>query len=470
MKCRFERSWVISLVAIFLPATSVIPAHADDGPDPERHRVLVLTDIGNEPDDSQSLVRFLLYSNEFDVEGLVATTSTWLRDRINPEMISERVAAYGEVRDNLLKHADGYPTEDFLRERIKEGRAEFGMAGVGEGKDSEGSDWIIEVVDRDDPRPVWVTVWGGANTLAQALWKVRATRSPEELDRFVSKLRVYTISDQDDAGPWMRETFPDLFYIVSPGGDYASATWSGISGEKHYKFEGPDFSLVSNDWIDEHVQHGHGPLGELYPDTAYIMEGDTPSFLFLIPNGLNAPEHPEWGGWGGRYEKQGDCYTDTADTVTGTDGETYTTGQATIWRWREAYQDDFAARMDWCVRSFEEANHPPVAKLGHAEELEVESDEVVRLNAAGSSDPDGDRLSYEWMFYPEAGTYRGSLDIEDADKEQARLMVPEVDEPQVAHVILKVTDNGTPSLTRYRRVRITFEAPGRETENGEAGR
>ena len=96
---------------------------------------------------------------------------------------------------------------------------------------------------------------------------------------------------------------------------YARATWSGISGEKHYKFSGPDFSLVSNDWIDEHVQHGHGPLGELYPDIAYIMEGDTPSFLFLIPNGLNAPEHPEWGGWGGRYEKQGGFYTDTADTV-----------------------------------------------------------------------------------------------------------------------------------------------------------
>ncbi|QDV35518.1 hypothetical protein ElP_34210 [Tautonia plasticadhaerens] len=452
--------WAVPVLASLLLPTMALPSHADDGPEPEQRRVLVLTDIGNEPDDSQSMVRFLLYTNEFDVEGLVATTSTWLKDRINPEMIIERVAAYGQVRENLIKHADGYPTEASLRERIKEGRAEFGMAGVGAGKDSEGSDWIIEVADRDDPRPLWVPIWGGANTLAQALWKVKQTRSPEEVERFIARLRVYTISDQDDAGPWMRETFPDLFYIVSPGCDYASATWSGISGEKHYKFEGPDFSLVSNDWIDANVQHGHGPLGKLYPDTAYIMEGDTPSFLFLIPNGLNAPEHPEWGGWGGRYEEQNGFYTNTADTVVGSDGKAYTTGQATIWRWREAYQDDFAARMDWCVQPHEEANHPPVASLGHAEELHAKAGEVVRLDAAGSSDPDGDQISYEWMFYPEAGTYRGPLEIKDADKEQARLTAPGVEEPHVAHVILKVTDDGTPALTHYRRVRITFEPSG----------
>jgi hypothetical protein len=315
-----------------------------------------------------------------------------------------------------------------------------------------------------------VTVWGGANTLAQALWKVRQTRSPEELDRFVAKLRVYTISDQDDAGPWLRETFPDLFFIVSPGGNYAKATWAGISGEKHYKFTGPDFSLVSNAWIDEHVQHGHGPLGALYPDTAYIMEGDTPSFLYLIPNGLNAPEHPEWGGWGGRYEKKGGFYTDTADTVTGADGKTYTTGQASVWRWREAYQDDFAARLDWCVRPFAEANHPPVAKLGHEDVLQARAGEVVRLDAAGSVDPDGDRLTFEWLSYPEAGTYRGPLKIQGSDTAEARLTAPPVEGPKEAHVILKVRDDGTPPLTRYRRVRILLSPAGATAEPKEVGR
>jgi hypothetical protein len=462
------RNLVVGLASVILMLNPSPSARADDPPQGERSRVLVLTDIGNEPDDSQSMVRFLLYTNEFDVEGMVATTSTHLKERVNTRMITERVEAYGQVRDNLLKHADGYPTEQFLQERIKSGRPEFGMAGVGEGKDSEGSDWIIRVVDRDDPRPVWVPVWGGPNTLAQALWKVKQTRSPEEVARFITKLRVYTISDQDDAGPWMRRTFPDLFYIVSPGGGYAHATWSGISGEKHYKFSGPDFSLVSNEWIDEHVQHGHGPLGALYPDTAFIMEGDTPSFLYLIPNGLNAPEHPEWGGWGGRYEKKGGFYTDTTDTVMGADGKTYTTGQATVWRWREAYQNDFAARMDWCVKPHAEANHPPVAKLGHGEVLEARAGEVVRLKATGSTDPDGDRLSYEWMNYPEAGTYRDRLEITDSGKEEARLTAPRVEGPQEAHVILKVRDDGSPPLTRYRRVRITFKPPGGAGEAEEA--
>src|SRR5262249_1896502 len=386
-------------------------ARADGRPEENRRRVLVLTDIGNEPDDSQSMVRCLLYANEFDVEGLVATTSIHLRNRVNPRMIAERVEAYGRVRDNLTKHADGYPTEAALRERIKSGQPALGMRGVGEGRDSEGSDWIIAVVDRDDPRPVWVTVWGGANTLAQALWKVKQARGPEAVAKFVAMLRVYTISDQDDAGPWLRRTFPDLFYIVSPGSNYAKATWSSISGDRFYKFSGPDFSLVSNAWVDRHVQHAHGPLGALYPDIAYIMEGDTPSFLYLVPNGLNAPEHPEWGGWGGRYEKRGGIYTDTADTVVGADGKAYTTGQATVWRWREAYQDGFAARMDWCVKSRGEANHPPVARLGHGEVLRARAGGAVRLDASGSTDPDGGRLSYEWIYYPEAGTYRGPLEV-----------------------------------------------------------
>jgi len=430
---------------------------ADDPCGREPRRVLVLTDIGNEPDDSQSLVRFLLYSNEFEVEGLIATTSTWLRDRIHPELITERLEAYARVRENLLKHAPGYPPASLLQERSKRGRPEFGMQGVGEGKDSEGSDWIISVVDRDDPRPVWVTVWGGANTLAQALWKIQQTRGPEEIHRFVSRLRVYTISDQDDSGPWIRSQFPNLFFIVSPGDHYAKATWAGISGERHYKFSGPDFSLVSPEWLATNIQRGHGPLGALYPDTAYIMEGDTPSFLSLIPNGLNCPERPEWGGWGGRYERRDGIYTDTADTVIGSDGQSYTTGQASIWRWREAYQNDFAARMDWCVLPYAEANHPPAPVLGHPEVLEAAAGAVVRLQATGSHDPDGHRLSYKWMFYPEAGTFRGALEIRNADQPEASLTAPAVEEPQEAHVILQVRDDGDPPLTRYRRVRIKIQ-------------
>jgi len=157
------------------------------------------------------------YSNQWDVEGLVATTSTHQKNKTAAWRIRQIVEAYGKVRDNLDKHEPGYPTTEYLLSVIREGRPAFGMAAVGAGMDSPASDRFIAVFDRDDPRPVWVTVWGGPNCLAQALWKVRTTRSAEALQNFVARLRVYTISDQDDSGPWLRKTFPALFYIASPG-------------------------------------------------------------------------------------------------------------------------------------------------------------------------------------------------------------------------------------------------------------
>ena len=182
----------------------------------EKPRVFVLTDIENEPDDAMSMVRFLTYCNEWDVEGLVATTSVHQQKKTAAWRIREIVGAYGQVRNNLLIHEPGYPTTNYLFSVIKEGLPDYGMHAVGEGKDSPGSDLLISAVDKDDSRPVWVTVWGGPNVLAQALWKIRATRSPEALEKFVSKLRVYTVSDQDDSGPWIRHNFTNLFYIASP--------------------------------------------------------------------------------------------------------------------------------------------------------------------------------------------------------------------------------------------------------------
>ena len=89
----------------------------------------------------------------------------------------------------------------------------------------------------------------------------------------------------------------------------------------------------------------------------------------------------------------------------GVDGHWHTDNHATIWRWRSAYQNDFAARMDWTIKPYAEANHPPVPKLGHPAELTAKPGERVNLSAEGSSDPDGDALSYEWFYYAEAGTF-----------------------------------------------------------------
>ncbi len=108
-------------------------------------------------------MRFLVYSNEYDIEGIIATTSVWLRDRIRPDIIRETIQAYGKVHPNLLKHAPGFPPAERLLGLVKSGSAEFGMRGVGFGKTTEGSRWIIEAADRPDPRPLWIAVWGGAN-------------------------------------------------------------------------------------------------------------------------------------------------------------------------------------------------------------------------------------------------------------------------------------------------------------------
>lgn len=470
---------VVLAAAVLWGASSAL---AQVKPSPERPRVLVLTDIENEPDDAQSLVRFLVYSNQWDVEGLVATTSVHKRDHTAAWRIREILGAYAKVRDNLEKHEKGFPKADRLMSLVREGQPAYGLAAIGAGKDTTGSKQIIEAADNADTRPLWVLVWGGPNTLAQALWTVRETRSPEELRRFVSRLRVHAISDQDDTGPWIRSNFPDLFYIASPGmhagGAYHAATWSGISGDKfHGRFTGADHAIVDNPWLDTHIR-ALGPLGAQYPHTEFIMEGDTPSFLNLIGNGLSSPERPDLGGWGGRYElytprtrawflqpETRPFWTDAEDEVLGVDGNWHTGNKPTIWRWRAAYQNDFAARMEWTVKSYADANHPPVARLATADRLTAAQGDVVTLSAEGSSDPDGDALTYQWFVYNEAGTFVTSqgktgypVQIEGADKAVAKLTVPNsrVFRSGQMQVILAVTDApaNKPPITRYRRAVI----------------
>lgn len=303
-----------------------------EGPDFYKPRVIVLTDIGNEPDDSMSMVRFLLYSNELDVEGLIAATSTWLRDRVHRELIEERIDAYAEVLPNLRVHADGYPDAEVLRSKIRAGRAAYGMQGVGPGMDTDASRLIVDAVDAGDARPVWVTVWGGAVDLAQVLYHVASTRSETEVARFVAKLRVYSISDQDDAGPWIRARFPELFWIASVHafGQYGLASWIGIARP----LPGED-NLATPQWLADNVQ-SHGALGALYPDVVYTMEGDSPSFLYLIPNGLGAPEHPDWGSWGGRYgtvSRDFGLWSSAADAVA---GAALASASTTVSRWHGA--------------------------------------------------------------------------------------------------------------------------------------
>ena len=457
-------------------------------------RVVILSDIGNEPDDQMSLVRLLLYSNQLDVEALIAGTSVWQRQVVHPETMRTLVQAYGQVRSNLLLHAPGWPEAATLNDRVYAGQTAYGMAATGADRSSEGAKALLKAAEREDPRPLWVCIWGGANTLAQALIDARATRSADQLRKLIARLRVYSISDQDDAGPWIRREFPDLYYIVQPssqsGEEYYYAAWTGISGDLYYRnCPGADGATVTNEWLDANVR-AKGPLGKVYPRFLFIMEGDTPSYLGLIDNGLNAYRRPDWGGWGGRYiyrqprgephpiwTQGGDEFSriTSQDTVRGADGKEYTSDQATIWRWREAYQNDFAARMSWTVADYVHANHAPElvvnGQAGTAPiEIDAEVGKPVVLDAAASHDPDGQRLRFRWFHYPEAGTTglnAAAVDLAGADTAKAvvtpttacRLGWLAFGRPctgaGTAHIILEVTDEGTPKLTSYRRVILT---------------
>lgn len=416
-------------------------------------RLLVLTDISSnrtgfkEPDDTQSLVRLLLYANHFDIQGLIATYTPHWNDA-KPTYIVEVVQAYGKVRDRLALHDARFPTEARLLSVIKRGNARDGIDQVGEGKDTEGSEWIIACADAEDDRPLWITIWGGTTDLAQALWKVRHTRSAAELSRFIAKLRIYSISDQYGIGSWVRDSFPDLFYIVP------KSVYRGM-------YKHGDRSLTTWEWVETFVRQGRGPLGEAYPnyrggdlwdEVVGLKEGDSPSFMYLIPNGLNDPAHPEYGGWGGRFRRLVDNprhYEDAADAAGADEGP----GEwKTVSRWRRAYQASFAARMDWCVRPPGEANREPLAVVAGAPVRRAAPGSVIELDARGSVNPDGGELDFHWFVYKEAGTYAGELRVEGGDGPRARIVIPETDASGTAHLILEATNRGTPPLTAYRRI------------------
>jgi hypothetical protein len=471
----------MKMIPVLLFISSMLVSIVTPAQGYQKTRLIVLSDIEAEVDDTESFIRLLLYSNQVDLKGLIATTSVWKKTSVAPGTIRKLVQGYGKVQPNLLKHEGSFPTADALLKLVKQGLPKYGMEGVGKEKDSEGSDWIIKTLEEQDERPLWISVWGGANTLAQALYKIEETKSPAEAKRLIAKLRVYTISDQDDSGIWIRNKFPDLFYIVSPADDYGSATWAAINSF----VKGINNEEISNSWLAKNIQQGHGPLGAAYPDVAYGMEGDTPSWLSLIPNGLSDTEHPDWGGWGGRYElykpdlsktKKGGSgvpyeaetraiWTNAVDSYSpfipkdygravGKDTLTFSDNKVTLWRWRNDFQNDFAARMDWCTKSFKEANHPPVVVVDR-DKITVKSGQGFGLDAGASSDPDGDNLSYLWFDYPEAGSYKKSVFASAENGHGVYVVAPEVQDQQTIHIIVKVTDKGTPALSRYKRIIVT---------------
>lgn len=247
------------------------------------------------------------------------------------------------------------------------------------------------------------------------------TKSPADLGAFVSRIRVYFISDQDDTGPWSQRNFPTRRYIASIHGfnQYLVAEWTGMSSTSADP-GGPHSELVSQEWLSENIRVG--PLGEHYPDIEFSVEGDTPALLFNVPNGLGDPEHPDWGSWGGRYTSNtlgGSArYGDVVDVAQYFNGQNFLINHASVWRWRDAVQHGFAARMQWTLRprnanstksSFTTAMNVNGSCGSAALLLTAEAGETVTLDASETYSPDDDtHLNFTWCQYYEPSSHQSS--------------------------------------------------------------
>src|SRR5688572_2810426 len=317
----------------------------------ERPRLAVLTDIGGDPDDQQSLIRLMVYANEFDLALLLASaagTPRELKESITrPDLIQQIVDAYGQVLPNLRRHASGWPEHAALKSRIVSGNPLRGRAHIGDGHDTAGSRALIERIDAGTPaRPLNISIWGGQTDFAQALWRVKQDRGVNGYATFARKLRVYDIADQDGIAPWIHTEFPGLFYILAAapaGKDKRTATFRGM-------YLTGDEALTSRAWIDDNVR-SRGPLGVLYPTKTWtapnphacMKEGDTPSWFFFLPRGGNDPADPTKPGWGGQFVREPDGWFRDLPASAGVDP------RETVSRWRPEFQSDFARRMAWCL-------------------------------------------------------------------------------------------------------------------------
>ncbi|MEQ9288172.1 MAG: DUF1593 domain-containing protein [Cyclobacteriaceae bacterium] len=476
----------------------------------EKNRLIILADMGNEPDEMQQMIHMITCSNEFDIEGLIAVTGKYIKPGsklgpynwvTHPELFHEIIDAYAKVVGNLRKHADGYPEPADLKKLVVAGQKSYGIADVKAGNSSPGSRLIIDAVSNNDPRPVWVVVNAGSNTLAQALVDYRSNHSVQEVKRFVSKLRVFENGAQDNAGAWICSEFPKIHWIRSNYQTYAYGGPGGTDGNMMVNL-GPNYwhpfetsTRGQLDWQEKHIMKGHGALGDLYPKRMYeywgkdvigFMEGGgTIPWMGLVNKGLFDVNEPSWGGWSGRFtrkkvpdfwsrhndikldeEKNTPFYTyrEVSDHwVDPQNGKAYHDNYVPIWRWREAMYNDQLCRMDWCVKPFAEANHHPVAafygdKNNSIVRLDANAGEVIELDASMSSDPDGDDLEYSWWIYEEAGTYAGQIKINDPNNPKTNITIPSGAGGSQVHLILEVKDkNSIAALFDYRRIVIDVD-------------
>ena len=437
------------LITIFLLPLYVLSNAQNPEPKP---KVIVMTD--GEIDDHSSMIRFLLYTCDIELLAIIETNSIFQRDGHSDEdWYENQIKAYGEIYPNLIKHNPDYPTMEYLKSVSFIGDEEHDhLRGLRDKRwelipgakityepskwaDTPGSDRIVEILLQDNEEPVHIQAWGGGNTAARAFYKLK-TEHPKDYERAASKAIMYNIWYQDGAGNYIEQKHPEVTMIYC--GSFAG-TWN-------YRSQ-PD----THDFIDKHVKNNHGPLGELYPQD-YISEGDSPAFFYSIQNGLLNYVHPTYGGWGGRFEKTDEfdhVYKDAVD-----DGDK----KKSLRIWIDDVNNDYQARMDWNVKEYKDANHPPIVKIKKSANVKAKPGEMIRLSAAGTEDPDGDQITFRWWHYDAASTCKGAIELDGSTSTETSFTVPNsAKKGETIHVFCEVKDDGTPSLKGYERIIIEVQ-------------
>jgi hypothetical protein len=481
---------------VLVSALAAAPAWGKTKP-----RVVVTTDP--ELDDNNSLLRYLLYSTDFQTEGLIYASSAfhWKGDgkgtrysvpgreysrlRPNPcpctswrwpldsRFIDENVAAYEKSYPNLKIHSADYPSPRELRAKIRWGNVEFD----GDiSRDSDGSRLIAALLLDNNPDPLYLLAWGGASTIARALKSIeeRYGNSPRwmKIRRGVShKAIIQTFGDQDDTlKRYVKPNWPEVEIrqmatqtygydargAVLPADQvYLSGAWTrenvssrGSMGER-YRVWGDGKQMVAGDIFDYFGLAGftieqlkmqrYVVFTPVQEQGSWISEGDSSTFMNLIHNGLRGHENASFGGWGGRN-----------GTDSGPKGPNTQYASA---RFFGAAQRDLAARFKWAVTpQYSGANHAPSVLVKGPLLRTVRAGEVVELRGA-ASDPDGDDVRTGWWQYAEAGSYFGNVPVSAEDSKTVSVHIPrDARSGDTIHMILEGEDSGSPRLTRYARV------------------
>lgn len=472
----------------------------------EKQRTIVTTD--GEVDDQDSFIRLLLYANEFQLEGLIYSSSQWhykgdgkkTTFKSQMSMTAERYGVRTELRwpgttwmgemiekyrssyPNLLKHYSDYPSPDYLQSIVRVGNIDF----EGEmAEDTEGSNFIKAKLLDSTPGPIYLQIWGGTNTVARALKSIeeqyRDTKDWESIKKRVSeKAILYAVLDQDATyKQYIEPNWPQIrvLYNANQFWNFAYPWPRVVPAELQPYLRGPWFeknikkdhgALLANYYlwgdgsrIQNDDEHTHGDPAELakYQMTQFdfISEGDSPAFFHLVDVGLRNLEDASFGGWGGRMVRTSNPYR-WEDGDEATDFNPFTKQLDKAYpqtRWIDVLQNDFAARADWCVSDFKHANHPPMVKLGTDKNLTASPGQRVQLKAA-AKDPDGNKVDFKWWQYFEVDSYPGKVELARATSASADFVVPaDAKSGDTIHIVVEVSDDGLPKLTRYQRVIVT---------------